>query len=73
MVSRRIGARLWVGCCRRTGRHSRFRISFQEIKIPRTDDADADIRWVTAAVQRQFEEWIRETPGQYMWTNRRFA
>lgn len=73
MVSRRIGARLWIGCCRRVGPCSRFHISFREIKIPRTEDADADIREVTAAVQHQFEQWIRETPEQYMWINRRFA
>jgi len=24
-------------------------------------------------VQKQFEEWIREAPGQFMWSNKRFV
>ncbi len=73
MLARRTGARMWVGKCLRVEGQSRFRITVKEIKVPRTDDADADVRWLTAAMQRQFEEWIRETPEQYMWTNRRFS
>ncbi|MCG8563285.1 MAG: lysophospholipid acyltransferase family protein [Hyphomicrobiales bacterium] len=73
MLARRTGARFWVGRVLRQGRQSRFRISVKEIKVPRTEDPDADIRWITAAVQAQFEQWIREAPEQYMWTNRRFA
>jgi len=41
--------------------------------VPRTEDSQADIRWITAAIQSQYEEWIREAPGQYMWINRRFS
>lgn len=73
MLARRTGARLWVGKCTRIGNQSRFRITVREIKVPRTDDATADVSGITAAIQRQFEDWIRETPEQYMWTNRRFA
>jgi KDO2-lipid IV(A) lauroyltransferase len=73
MLARRLGARLWVGRCIRTGPHSKFRVSVKEIKVPRTDDRDEDIRQITASIQKTFEEWIRETPEQYMWTNRRFA
>lgn len=73
MLARRLGARMWVGRCVRVNGQSRFRISVKEIKVPRTDDTEKDVYEITAAIQKQFEDWIRETPEQYMWTNRRFA
>lgn len=73
ILARRLGARLWLGRCVRIEGQSRFRVAFKELKVPRTDDADEDIRQMTAEMQKQFEAWIRETPEQYMWTNRRFA
>src|SRR5690606_16548691 len=51
---------------------SRFKILIREMKVPRTDDPDADIRWITAEIQKQFEEWIREHPEQWMWSNKRW-
>jgi KDO2-lipid IV(A) lauroyltransferase len=73
MLARRLGARLWIGRCIRIGAESRFRIAMQELKVPWTDDPDADIRAATAAMQAQFEAWIRETPEQWMWSNRRWS
>ncbi len=73
ILARRLGARMWIGRCVRIEGQSRFRVAFRELKVPRTDNSDEDVRSITAAMQKQFEEWIRETPGQYMWTNRRFA
>lgn len=73
MLARRLGARMWIGCCRRVGRQTRFRVYVKELKVPRTGDTQADIKSLTAAVQKQFEDWIRETPEQFMWTNRRFS
>ncbi len=73
MLARRYGARMWIGRCIRLGRQTRFTCNGREIRIPRTADPEADIREITADIQAQFEEWIRETPGQYMWTNRRFS
>lgn len=73
MLARRLGARMWIGCCRRVGRETKFRVSVKELKVPRTDDTQDDIECLTAAVQKQFEDWIRETPEQFMWTNRRFS
>lgn len=73
ILARRLGARMWIGCCTRSPGQSRFSVKLREIKVPRTDNADEDVREMTTAIQQQFEEWIRETPGQYMWTNRRFA
>jgi KDO2-lipid IV(A) lauroyltransferase len=72
MLVRRLNARMWIGCCIRLGKQSRFRVNFLEVKVPRTDNEKEDIRNITAAVQKQFEEWIREAPGQFMWSNKRF-
>lgn len=73
MLARRLGARLWLGRCRRVGRTSRFKVVMVEQKVPWTDDADADIHWITAQIQKQFEAWIREHPEQWMWSNRRWS
>lgn len=73
MLARRAGARMWVGCCRRVGRQSRFRVTVKELRVPRTEDSSADVKSLTAAMQQQFEHWIRETPEQFTWSNRRFA
>ncbi len=73
MLARRFGARLWMGRCIRVGRATKFKVRVREIKVPRTQDSEADIRWITSAIQSQYEEWIREAPGQYMWINRRFS
>lgn len=72
MLVRRLNARMWIGRCVRVGKQSRFRVNFVEVKVPRTDNEKEDIRLITANVQKQFEEWIRETPGQFMWANKRF-
>jgi KDO2-lipid IV(A) lauroyltransferase len=73
VLARRGGSRLFVGRCIRTGELSRFRLEMKEIKVPFTDDREADITAVTASVQRQFEAWIREYPEQWMWSNRRWT
>jgi KDO2-lipid IV(A) lauroyltransferase len=73
LLVRRLNARMWIGRCVRVGKQSRFRVNVIEIKVPRTDDEKEDIRLITANVQKQFEEWIRETPGQFMWANKRFV
>src|SRR5262249_19518258 len=70
MIARRVGARVWLGRCVRLGSQSRFSNNIKELKVPRTTDPPEDVKWVTAAMQRQFEKWIRETPKQWMWSNR---
>jgi len=71
-LARRAGARLWAGCVIRIGKQSRFKIAFTELKVPRTDRPEDDIRELTAAIQRQFEAWIRKHPEQWMWSNKRW-
>lgn len=73
LLVRRLNARMWIGRCVRIGKQSRFRVNVVEVKVPRTDNEKEDIRIITASVQKQFEEWIRETPGQFMWSNKRFV
>jgi KDO2-lipid IV(A) lauroyltransferase len=71
-LARRAGTRLWAGRVVRVGKESRFMVSFKELKVPRTDKPDEDIRELTASIQRQFEAWIREHPEQWMWSNKRW-
>jgi KDO2-lipid IV(A) lauroyltransferase len=73
MIARRVGARIWMSRCLRVGKGSRFRIELKELKVPRTANPADDVKWITAAMQQQFEAWIRETPEQWMWSNRRWA
>ena len=72
-VIRRVGARIWLSRCLRQGKTSRFSIEIKELKVPRTANQADDVKWVTAAMQQQFEAWIREAPEQWMWSNRRWS
>jgi Kdo2-lipid IVA lauroyltransferase/acyltransferase len=71
LFARRLGARLIIGRCLRVGRGSQFQFDYRELTVPRTDHPEADIRQLTAAIAAQFEEWILETPEQWMWWLRR--
>jgi len=72
MIARRVGARIWIGRCIRIGNRACFDVNVNELRIPRTSNQAEDIRSITAAIQRHFETWIRETPEQFMWSNRRW-
>lgn len=73
MIARRAGARIWMSRCMRIGKDSRFEIELKELRIPRTANHGEDVKWATAAMTRQFEEWVREMPEQWMWSNRRWS
>jgi KDO2-lipid IV(A) lauroyltransferase len=73
MLARRIGSRLWIGRCVRIGSKSQFRVEMHEIRVPRTEDSDADIKTMITEIQETFEAWIRENPEQFMWSNRRWS
>ena len=73
MIARRVGARIWMGRCLRVGNQCRFTIELKELKVPRTANAADDVKWVTAAMQAQFEVWVRDAPEQWMWSNRRWG
>ena len=73
MIARRVGARIWLSRCVREGKASRFRVEIKELKVPRTGNAGDDVKAITAAMQLEFEAWIREVPEQWMWSNRRWS
>jgi len=73
MIARRVGSRMWMSCCRRVGRESRFVVEIKELRVPRTGNQAEDIRWIMTEMQLQFEEWVRESPEQWMWSNRRWS
>lgn len=73
ILARRLGTRLWIGRCVRIGQKSQFRVEMHEIKVPRTDDQDADIKTIVTEIQNTFENWIKEYPEQFMWSNRRWS
>lgn len=73
MIARRLGARIWLARCLRIGTESRFQVEIKELKVPRSANPGEDVKWITAAMQREFEAWIREAPEQWMWSNRRWS
>ena len=73
MIARRTGARIWMSRCTRIGTGSNFEIELKELRVPRTANQSEDVKWATAAMTRQFEAWVRETPEQWMWSNRRWS
>jgi len=73
MIARHLGARVWMGRCRRLGTESRFRIDLSEVPLPKTAMRAADTKALTAAMFAVFEGWIRENPEQWMWWNTRWV
>ncbi len=73
MIARRVGARVWMSRCLRVGTESRFRIELKELRVPRTANQSDDVRVMMTAMQAQFEEWVRDAPEQWMWSNRRWS
>lgn len=72
MVARRLGVPLIAGRpIRLPG--SRFRMEAIEIPVPVSDDAQADVKAATQAVQDCFEVWIRDRPGEWMWVQDRWS
>jgi KDO2-lipid IV(A) lauroyltransferase len=64
---------MWMSCCRRVGNESRFVVEIKELRVPRTANPSDDIRTIMTEMQLQFEAWVRETPEQWMWSNRRWS
>lgn len=71
VLARRLGLPLIAGRVVRT-RGARFRVEAVPVPYPVTEDVDADVRVGTEALTRQFEDWIRQTPGQWMWAHRKW-
>lgn len=61
-----------AGCMVRTeGVH--FRLHLKQIEQVRTEDRPADVHTTTQAIHDVFEHWIRQYPGQWMWSHRKWA
>jgi KDO2-lipid IV(A) lauroyltransferase len=73
MIARRVGSRMWMSRCKRIGAESRFEVEIKELRVPRTANQSEDVRWIMTEMQKQFENWIREAPEQWMWSNRRWS
>lgn len=51
----------------------RFRLDIVEVPVTRTGKRDSDIEATLAALQGEFERFVRENPGQWMWAHRRWG
>jgi len=71
LLARATGLRLYAGAAYRLP-GVRFRIRAAAVPIPETDDREADAIAATAALQAQFEAFIREAPEQWMWSHRKW-
>ena len=71
LVARVAGVPLYAAAVVRTkGAHFVMRI--EPVEAPRSDDRNADVLATTAAIQARFEQFIRDTPEQWMWAHRRW-
>ncbi len=73
MIARRVGARVWLARCIRLNNESRFQIDLKELRVPRSDNQSQDVRDMMTAMQGEFENWVKEYPEQWMWSNRRWS
>ena len=71
LLARTTGLKLYAGAAYRLP-GVRFRIKVARIPIPETEDRAADAVAATAALQAQFEAFIREAPEQWMWGHRKW-
>jgi KDO2-lipid IV(A) lauroyltransferase len=71
LVARVAGIPLYAAAVVRTkGAHFAMRIA--KVEARRGGDRHADVLATTAALQARFEQFIRETPEQWMWAHRRW-
>ncbi len=71
LLARTAGLPLYAGAAFRQ-KDVRFIIRIEPVPVPHTKDRAADAIVATAALQKQFEAFIREAPEQWMWAHRRW-
>jgi Kdo2-lipid IVA lauroyltransferase/acyltransferase len=71
LLARTTGLPLYAGAAFREP-DVRFTIRAKRIPVPKTNDRDADALAATAALQAQFEAFIRQAPEQWMWAHRKW-
>jgi KDO2-lipid IV(A) lauroyltransferase len=73
VFSLRFGAPAFACVARRLpGPGVRYRVSGQQVDVPRTGRLDDDVEALTAALAARLEAEIREAPEQYFWFHRRW-
>jgi Kdo2-lipid IVA lauroyltransferase/acyltransferase len=71
LLARTTGLPLYAGVAFRLP-DVHFVIRIEPVPVPATHDRAADAIAATAALQRQFEAFIREAPEQWMWAHRKW-
>ncbi len=71
LLARTTGLPLYAGAAFREP-NVRFTVRIEPVPIPQTKDRAADAIAATAALQAQFEAFIREAPEQWTWAHRRW-
>ncbi len=71
LLARTTGLPLYAGAAFRQP-NVRFVIRIERVPVPATNDRAADAIAATAALQKQFEAYIREAPEQWMWAHRKW-
>jgi KDO2-lipid IV(A) lauroyltransferase len=71
LLARTSGLPLYAGAAFREPK-VRFVIRIEPVPVPHTNDRAADAIAATAALQAQFEAFIRQAPEQWMWAHRRW-
>jgi KDO2-lipid IV(A) lauroyltransferase len=71
LLARTAGLPLYAGAAFRLP-DVRFVIKIERVPVPVTNDRAADAIAATAALQKQFEAFIREAPEQWMWAHRKW-
>jgi len=72
LLARKTGLPLYAGAAFREPR-VRFVIRAARVEVPHTHDHAADAIAATAALQAQFEAFIRRAPEQWMWAHRKWG
>jgi KDO2-lipid IV(A) lauroyltransferase len=51
----------------------RFRVKLEEVDVARTGSRETNIAATTVLIQSKIENFVREYPDQWMWSNRRWG
>jgi KDO2-lipid IV(A) lauroyltransferase len=55
------------------GKDRRYRVVYEApLEVDPTGDRDAALQRITQVIARRIEDWIRETPEQWLWMHRRW-
>lgn len=73
IIARRLGVRIWMARCLRVGSSSYFEVELKELRVPRTANQADDIRTIMVTMCQQFEDWVRDAPEQWLWSNRKWV